>query len=99
MKRLLFILTLLFFCISCEKDLGVKSYTGIVKDAGITTYMYGSYTLVSDEGKTLYALTSSAVNLHSYINSKVEIEAKLIEGYPIDGGPEFLDVKTIKVVK
>lgn len=69
--------------------------TGIVEKQGITTYMYGTHVLVNEHGKTLYALRSKAVNLDKFVGKKVLVEGDLIHGYPVDFGPDYLDVKSI----
>lgn len=69
--------------------------TGAIQQQGITSYQYGTHTLTNDE--TFYALRSEAVNLDNYIDEEVTIKAKKIEGYPLEGGPEYLLV--LEVVK
>ncbi len=53
----------LFFSFAAYAGNLVKSYqitsTGIIKQRGFTTYMYGTHILVNDTGKTLYALKSA----------------------------------------
>lgn len=58
--------------------------------------MYGTHVLTNDHGQTLYALKSSSVKLDDYIDKNVEISGSKIEGYPIDGGPEYIEVSKIK---
>ncbi|MBF0506807.1 MAG: hypothetical protein HQL09_08220 [Nitrospirae bacterium] len=74
---------------------GVVS-VGIVKKQGITTYMYGTHVLMDDNGKTLYALKSDHINLDKYIDKKVTVKGDLTEGYPVDFGPNYLNVKSIE---
>lgn len=102
MKRLLYVFVMLVCCIACTKEddnFDRKSVIGTIKDAGNTYYMYGTHILVSDDGKTLYALTSSSVELKNYNNTKVEVSGVLVKDYPIEDGPEFLDVNSIKVIR
>lgn len=68
--------------------------TGIIQKMGVTTFQYGTH-LLTAENKT-YALKSSAINLDEYMNRKVTVKGKKVKGYPLDGGPEFLDVTLIK---
>jgi hypothetical protein len=70
--------------------------TGIVKKQGVTTYQYGTHVLNDKDGKIVYALKSEHIKLDDYIDKKVEIWGIPEEGYPIEGGPEFLEV--IKIV-
>lgn len=62
--------------------------TGTIQQQGITSYQYGTHTLTNDE--TFYALRSEAVNLDDYLDEEVTIIAKKIDGYPLEGGPEYL---------
>ena len=59
-----------------------------------TTYQYGSYTLV-DESGNIYALQNHGFDLGQYIGKKVNITGTLIPGYPVDGGPPYLDVECV----
>lgn len=67
--------------------------TGTIQQQGITSYQYGTHTLSNDN--TFYALRSEAVNLDDYVDEEVTILAEKIEGYPVDGGPEYLLVLEI----
>jgi hypothetical protein len=70
--------------------------TGFIKKQGITTYMYGAHVLLDEKGKTLYALKSDNIDLNKYINRKVTVRGYLVAGYPIDSGPNYLNVKFIE---
>lgn len=63
---------------------------GTIQKQGITTYQYGTHT------SSGYALRSSAVNLDDYINQKVTVIGEKIDGYPVDGGPDFIEVEKVK---
>lgn len=65
---------------------------GTIKEQGITGYMYGDYVLLDDQGKTQYALRSSTVELGNYVGQRVQLSGSRIPGYPVDGGPDYLDV-------
>ncbi len=67
---------------------------GLLIKQGITTYQYGTHTLLK-EGQT-YALKSSTVNLNNYLDKTVTVKGEKIKGYPVDGGPEFIDVKEVE---
>ena len=70
---------------------------GAIQRAGTTTYNYGTHILVDDDGKTLYALTSDTLNLDEYADIiKVIVKGDLIRGYPVEGGPEYLEVKEVE---
>jgi len=70
--------------------------TGFIKKQGMTTYMYGTHVLVDDNGRTLYALKSDTIDLNKYINRQVTIRGHLVNGYPLDSGPNYLNVKFIE---
>jgi hypothetical protein len=72
------------------------SVNGTIQKQGITTYQYGTHVLLDKDGKTLYALKSETLKLDDYIGKKVELEGKLVEDYPVDGGPSYLEVMRIK---
>lgn len=73
---------------------GLMVIQGVLEEQGITSYQYGSYTLTADDG--FYALSSAEVNLKPYVGKEVEIRATKIEGYPVDGGPLYLQVTHVK---
>ena len=75
---------------------GEVTATGFIKKQGIMTYMYGTHALLDGNGRTLYALRSDNIDLNRYINRKVTIRGYLVNGYPIDSGPNFLDVISIE---
>ena len=79
-----------------SKNPGEVTATGFIKKQGITTYMYGTHVLLDDNGQTLYALRSNTIDLNKYINRKVTVRGSLVNGYPIDSGPNYLNVKVIE---
>jgi len=92
-KSLFFGILICLWAISCNKDNGNSNsieITGTIQKQGITTYQYGTHTISE------YALTSSAVNLDSYINQNVTVIGYKIEGYPVDSGPDYVEVERIK---
>lgn len=105
MKTILFLtaLSLFFFTATCNnKTSNNKSMDattsieveGKVEAIGMTSWQYGTHTLTNDEN--FYALRSKAVKLEQYEGKNVKIVAEKIEGYPVDGGPDFLEVLSIK---
>ncbi len=70
--------------------------TGTLQKQGETTYQYGTHVLNDKEGKTLYALKSETIHLDDYIGKNVKVQGKLVDDYPIDGGPPYLDVTKIE---
>ena len=69
--------------------------TGTIQKLGMTTFQYGSHILKA-ENKT-YALKASGINLDDYLDKKVTIKGKKVAGYPLEGGPELVDVTLVKV--
>ncbi len=70
---------------------------GVLKKQGVTTYQYGTHVLKTKEG--IFALRSKVLNMDEFVNQKVVIIGTKIEGYPIEGGPEFISVTRITSVK
>jgi len=73
--------------------------TGALHKIEVSTWMYGTHTLDDASGRHLYALTSSNIDLNAYENKQVEVWGNLVEGYPVDGGPQYLNVTNISVIK
>ncbi len=68
---------------------------GTIERTGMTTYMYGDYKLVASSGETAYALRSSIRKLSEFVGQYVEITGRRVPGYPIEGGPIYLEVEII----
>ncbi|MGB6127724.1 MAG: hypothetical protein WBG30_03150 [Psychrilyobacter sp.] len=81
-----------------SRDLRVKR-GGVLTTIQMSTWMYGTHVLSDDTGKPLTALDSKKINLDMYQGQKVEVQGLLKNGYPIDLGPEFLEVQTIEVMR
>ena len=69
---------------------------GIIRKQGTTSYMYGTHILVDDDGRTLYALKSDRIKLDPYVGRKVTVSGELIKGYPVEGGPTYLNVDSVE---
>ncbi|MCB7482039.1 hypothetical protein [Christiangramia sediminis] len=89
---LIFLLLIQSACGSVNTD-DAQQYSGILKPAGITSYQYGTHRLETSD--TFYALKSDQIDLKVYEDEKVTITASKIQGYPVDGGPVYLDVKNV----
>lgn len=87
------IIILFSSCGTGNTDKG-QQYSGIIEPTGITSYQYGTHTL--DTGDEFYALKSEVIDLSQYEGKKVTITATEIEGYPVDGGPVYLNVTKVK---
>lgn len=100
MKKLILLLALGLSFAGCSsmkssKDGNAVSLTGKIEKIGMTTYQYGTHTIQS-EHKT-YALKSSSVDLNSYENKEVEVIGAKVPGYPVENGPELIEVSAVKV--
>ena len=68
--------------------------SGVIQIQGMTTYQYGTHTINSND--KLYALKSSTVDLNKYLKQNVTIFGVKVAGYPIENGPEYLEVVKVK---
>ncbi|MNL56264.1 hypothetical protein D3C87_1797430 [compost metagenome] len=66
---------------------------GKVEALGMSTFQYGTHLL--NTGDKTYALKSDKLNLKSYEGKEVVLKGVKVTGYPVDGGPEFIDVQEI----
>lgn len=66
---------------------------GRIEKLGITTYQYGTHA-INFNGKP-YALKSSAVMLDNYLGKEVSLKGVNVDGYPLEGGPELVEVTEI----
>ncbi|MEN8249564.1 MAG: hypothetical protein ABFS32_11575 [Bacteroidota bacterium] len=100
MKKLITPLLIIMLCLSCERDIdeSLQSSTGIIKETLGSYYQYGTHTLQTNTGDILFALKSNSINLDNYNDIYVEVKGSLIDGYPVEGGPEYMEVKTIKII-
>lgn len=87
---ILLILGLLISC-SSMKSKDQLRITGLIEQQQITSYQYGTHT-ISGENGIFYALKSETVDLDDFLGQTVTIIAERIEGYPVDGGPPYLNV-------
>ncbi|HSP12490.1 MAG TPA: hypothetical protein VLO29_08175 [Salegentibacter sp.] len=97
MKLLTIISSFIFLfantCNSPEGQDDLLELTGIVEETGITSYQYGSHTLNTED--TFYALKSEKVDLDQFVGKKVKVSGSKIEGYPVDGGPDYILVEKV----
>lgn len=82
-----------FSCDSVPGD-SSRKYSGTIEPTGITSYQYGTHRLEARD--TFYALRSKTIDLSQYEGQKVTISATPIQGYPVDGGPEYLEVRSVE---
>ncbi len=62
----------------------------------MTSYMYGTHVIVDRSGGRRFALRSEEVDLDAYVGQSVELTGSRVDGYPVDGGPPYLQVHTIR---
>lgn len=92
-KRMLLGIVVCMAFASCSKrdmDPDRVEVSGTVYEQGITTYQYGTH------GISGYALRSSSVPLNDHVGAEVTVVGYKVDGYPVDGGPEFLEVVAIE---
>jgi len=96
LKPLIFVFLVLISAVSCNKtDVNEPNpnnleITGILVRQGITTYMYGTHVLSG------YALRSNTIDLYDYEDQTVSVVGFKVEGYPVDGGPDYIEVVQVK---
>ncbi len=74
---------------------GMVTLSGKLEKLGMSTFQYGTHTLTA-EGRT-YALKSSIQNLDSFVDKEVSVKGTKVEGYPVENGPELIDVDEVRV--
>jgi hypothetical protein len=99
MKRILilaFSVIIISSCSSIKKTDNIDTLTlnGQITELGMTTFQYGTH-LIKSENKT-YALKSSKVDLTNYVDKSVVLKGTKVPGYPIEGGPELIEVSEIR---
>lgn len=67
--------------------------TGAIEETGMTTYQYGTHKIKAED--ITYALKSSKINLNDYTDKSVTIKGTKVSGYPLEGGPELIEVLEI----
>ena len=91
-------LFLIFFftatCSSTTTQQDTMEITGTIEPQGITSYQYGTHTISNEE--QFYAIRSEVVDLDDYVGKTVTVTAEKIEGYPLEGGPDYLLILKIK---
>lgn len=80
---------------TCSKQsAALVEFKGRLEKQGITTYQYGTH--VIGNGSTTYALRSETIDLNDYNGKTVTVKGVKIPGYPVEGGPEFLEVSVVQ---
>lgn len=100
MKKILFFSLFIAVISGCSTTNNAQSgesvtVQGTVAKMGMTTFQYGTHLL--EAGEKSYALKAENINLDNYLNKKVTIKGKKVPGYPVEGGPDFVDVTLVKI--
>lgn len=72
---------------------GQVTLSGKLEALGMSTFQYGTHML--NAGGKIYALKSSNVDLKAHEGKEVVVKGVKVAGYPVDGGPDFIDVQEI----
>ncbi|WP_152426354.1 hypothetical protein [Cesiribacter andamanensis] len=72
--------------------------TGQLQPLEASYFMYGTHVLNGENGELLYALQSTSLNLDTYIGKSVRISGTRISGYPVEGGPVYLEVTQVEML-
>lgn len=73
---------------------GSITVIGKLEVQGATTYQYGTHTIKNID--QFYTLKSSTIRLDDYAGKSVTLTGNSVSGYPLEGGPELLNVVSIK---
>ncbi|EOR95183.1 hypothetical protein ADIARSV_1671 [Arcticibacter svalbardensis MN12-7] len=100
MKKTILLLIIISTIISCKTvkpsaENNVLVLKGTVEKMGMSTFQYGTH-LLKTESKT-YALKTAIVKLDDYVGKEVSITGSKVEGYPVENGPDLIDVKKIVI--
>jgi hypothetical protein len=96
-KFILFAVVITFTAQACQSKKIASNQieiTGAIQKQGITTYQYGTHIITSDD--KLFALKSSTIDLNKYLKQNVTIIGDRIAGYPIENGPDYIEVTSVK---
>lgn len=98
MKRILLLLVVGLAAAGCSglkpvADKNLVIVSGKLSALGMSTFQYGTHIL--NAGDKTYVLKSSKVDLKVYEEKDVIVKGLKVAGYPVDGGPEFIDVQEI----
>ena len=100
MKKLLVLFSIVAIILSCKTlktgaNTDTVTVNGKVTELGMSTFQYGTH-LISADDKT-YALKSSTIKLADFVDKSVTLKGKKVAGYPVDGGPDLIEVSDISI--
>ncbi|MFD2245598.1 hypothetical protein [Pontibacter ruber] len=102
MKFYLLIFFASILCFSCSEEVSPQepvNASGRVVKNEVSSFMYGTHLLVQGEDSVAFALRSSTINLDNYLHQQVRVTGKTIAGYPVDGGPIYVEVTRVEEKK
>lgn len=82
-------------------------WAGVLQKQGMSAYQYGTHILNGkslsgkpDQPETTFALKAGKkINLNKFAGKKVIITGKRVDGYPLESGPELIEVSAIELDK
>jgi len=94
---LLFVACLSLASCSVQKPTAANTVqlSGTIEPLGMSTFQYGTH-LIKSAGVT-YSLKSTKVNLDSFAGKVVTLIGVKVSGYPVENGPELVDVVSVQV--
>ncbi|MEJ2884750.1 hypothetical protein [Pedobacter sp. GR22-6] len=100
MKKTLILLMLGFAVAGCgtmkeKKNAGTVQLSGKIEKLEMSTFQYGTHVL--KQGEKIFALRSDKVKLDTYVDKEVTVKGLKVEGYPVENGPDFIDVQEVTV--
>ena len=99
MKKVIIMFFAAFSMASCSVHKPTSANTvqlsGTIEPLGMSTFQYGTH-LIKSSGTT-YSLKSNKVNLDSFSGKVVTLIGTKVAGYPVENGPELVDVVSIQV--
>lgn len=69
--------------------------SGKMEKLEVSGFGYGSH-IINSDGKN-FALTSKQVDLNKFVGKWVVVKGKKIDGYPLEGGPDYIEILHINV--
>ena len=80
-----------------EEEPETVTATGTLEDPGATSYQYGTHRITDAASDATYALRGAeGVSLERYEDERVIVYGTREPGYPVDGGPELLNVTYVE---
>ena len=83
----------------------MRTWSGRLAEAGLTTWQYGTHTLTGVEFQdtivrpvksVLFAVKSNNISLNSFNGKDVVLTGYYVDGYPVDGGPPLIEVVAVR---